>query len=98
MFDRNLQHPNIVQYYGSVFRATSDKQVQPCIVMELCQTSLKSHIFDNPEQNVPSRSVRATSKTIDWLEEIACALKHIHQKGYVHRDLKLNNILVCNST
>ena len=98
MFDRKLQHPNIVKFYGSVFRTTSDEQVHAYIVMELCKTSLRSHIFDNPQQNAPSTSSQATAQAFSWLKGIVCAVIHIHRKGYVHRDLKLDNILVCHGT
>ena len=98
MLDRKLQHPNIVKFYGSVFRATSDEQVHAYIVMELCKTSLRIHIFGNQQEHVPSRLAQAMSQAFCWVKEIVCGVIHIHRKRYVHRDLKLDNILVCNGT
>ena len=66
------------------------------IVMELCKKNLKEHIFLNPK-NIPARlsSSRTSQRTtIRWAKDIGNGLEFIHKQGYVHRDLKLENILV----
>ena len=55
------------------------------------------HIFQNPK-NVPAKLPSATPPTerttMRWAKDIANGLEFIHKQGYVHRDLKLENILV----
>ena len=53
------------------------------------------HIFRH-ESNIPGRSSTATAAkdVIGWAKHIADALEYIHRQGIVHRDLKLENILV----
>ena len=53
------------------------------------------HIF-RYEGNIPGKSSTATAArdVIGWAKDIANALEYIHRQGIVHRDLKLENILV----
>ena len=54
------------------------------------------HIFQHKSKipGEPSSSVTATRDVIGWAKDIAGALEYIHGQGIVHRDLKLENILV----
>ena len=95
-FRRKLNYPYIVKFYGSSLLKEGD-QVRAIIVMELCKENLMRHIFRNPK-HIPARlsSSRHTTQrtTIRWAKDIANGLEFIHKQGYVHRDLKLENILV----
>ena len=53
------------------------------------------HIFQN-RSNTPGLSTTATAaiNIVRWAKDIANALEFIHSQGIVHRDLKLENILV----
>ena len=95
LFTRNLDHPNIVKFYGTSLRREKDS-VRMILVMEKCKGNLKSHIFKHPEF-VPGKSEDSyvIREACRWVEEITDALAYIHEKGIVHRDLKLENILVC---
>ena len=63
------------------------------LVFELCKASLKNHIFKN-EENKPWRTNSAAIIICRWGVEILDALEFIHSKKIVHRDLKLENVLV----
>ena len=94
-FRRKLDYPFIVKFFGSSLLKKGD-QARAIIVMEPCKDNLMRHIFQNPE-NIPARmpsSIPTDRKAIQWARDIANGLQFIHKHGYVHRDLKLENILV----
>ena len=65
------------------------------LVMEKCKGNLKSQIFYHPEATPAKTAKPAVIKQVyQWAKEITEALAFIHQEGVVHRDLKLENILV----
>ena len=67
------------------------------LVMEKCKGNLKRHIFEHQE-SIPgkSRDSAVIRGVCQWVKEITDALTYIHEQGVVHRDLKLENILVRN--
>ena len=85
-----------MKFYGSSLLKEGD-QARAVIVMELCKENLMRHIFLNAK-NVPARMPSSTPptdrNTMRWAKDIANGLEYIHKQGYVHRDLKLENILV----
>ena len=93
-FCRNLNCPFIVKFYGAALRKEGE-QLKAILVMELCKGNLMRHIFRH-RRNIPGRSSTATAArdVIGWAKDIADALDYIHRQGIVHRDLKLENILV----
>ena len=91
---RKLDHPCIVKFFGAALEKLKDG-MKFILVMELCEDSLRNYIRNNPEK-VPGRSQRPDDlmRTVQWALEISDGLEHMHELGIVHRDLKLDNILV----
>lgn len=98
-----LCHPNIVQYIdvfghqqwgGPLARTAADGPSADedvcssflCIVMEYCDKGpLSDAVFDGG---------LTQGAVLEILRQVACALQHAHQHGVVHRDVKMENILV----
>lgn len=77
-----LNHPNIIQTYGFCF---GDENNKPFILLEYCPYNL-------------SKIVKTLEKEeqISIIMEICDAMRYVHQAGIIHRDLKLENILLDN--
>ena len=92
---RILKHPHIVQFYGIYLDMSSPMSTRIIFVMEKCKGNLRNHIFRELE-STPGRSENATNveKVCHWAKQIIDGLVHIHELEVVHRDLKLENILV----
>ncbi|XP_066024050.1 uncharacterized protein [Pocillopora verrucosa] len=91
---RKLDYPFIVKFYGAALHKEGE-QLKAILVMELCKENLMRHIFRH-KSNIPGKSSAATAArdVIGWAKDIADALEYIHRQGIVHRDLKLENILL----
>jgi serine/threonine protein kinase len=77
-----LRHPNVVRMY-EVFE-TADHIY---MVLELGQGgSLKAHLR--------SQKVLVETEAQTYFAQIVSALDYIHRQGILHRDLKLENILL----
>lgn len=77
----SFDHPNILKYYETVVN-----KKHGYFVMEYFRApNLKAQI----NSNLPSVQVRFRR----MVELLCSALEHIHEKGWLHRDLKPDNIL-----
>lgn len=67
-------------------------------IMEMCQCNSyrrkTCHMFKEKDRSV-LEFVEAWELFTKMLEDILNGLVYLHDKGFVHRDLKLTNILVC---
>ncbi|TNJ29041.1 Kinase, NEK [Giardia muris] len=83
----SLNHPNIIRCLGTGENDDDDTYV---IVTELCCGDLREEMNRRKNAGRPYTD-REVWKTI---REVADALTYLHEKGHVHRDLKLVNILL----
>ncbi len=83
-----LSHPNLVRLFGVL----NDPARGPCLVLELCNGSLRSVL-----NRAHARSITLPWKTrVKWLREIAVGVDVLHsgQPSIIHRDLKSANVLL----
>ena len=91
---RQLHHSNIVKFFGTNLQQSSSG-TKVMVILELCECSLKTRIMSHPE-NAPARSEDAAVRTnvLLWAMQILDAMCYVHGQRFVHRDLKLDNLLV----
>ena len=90
---RQLAHKHIVAFYGVAIDVRNHKLLSLELVFDLCTGSLKNHIFKN-DNCIPWKNASAVADTLQWTKQILDALEFVHGEEVVHRDLKLDNILV----
>lgn len=78
-----LKHPNIVD----VHEFGVDENKQPYLIMDYLEGK---NLFEILEQDGPMKPSRAAFLFL----QMSDALKHAHEKGVIHRDLKPNNAIV----
>lgn len=78
---KNISHPNIIHIFG-IYETVAHIKV----IMEKCDVNLHTYILNNaPDYSVIYRIVS------NIIQGISC----LHTLGIVHRDIKLENILLC---
>ncbi|XP_077981433.1 uncharacterized protein LOC144436502 [Glandiceps talaboti] len=94
---RKLKSPYIVKYYGSALRFKPREQL--AMAFELC-VGLKDFIFNFkeriPAKHFPDTKERRIAANFikDMAKQLTAAIEFIHSKGYIHRDMKIDNVLV----
>ncbi|XP_067451144.1 interferon-induced very large GTPase 1-like isoform X2 [Thunnus thynnus] len=79
-----MSHPNIVQYKESF-----EEEDCLCIVMDYCEGG------DLLEKiNSQKGELFSEDQILDWFVQICLALKHIHDRKTLHRDIKPQNIFL----
>ena len=85
----NLRHPNIVQFIGVYFSHPTDRL--PIIVMEMMSTNLWNYLEKH------SKDEFSFPQKMYVIQQVAQGMVYLHEQRppLVHRDLKPNNILLC---
>ena len=83
-----LRHPNIVQLYGITDREKSQKLA---VITELAP---KGSLFDYLHKNPKTKNNLSLDFKNKITKQLICTMAYIHSRGYVHRDLKTQNILL----
>ncbi|KAH3685355.1 hypothetical protein WICPIJ_003707 [Wickerhamomyces pijperi] len=81
-------HPNLIHIY-EMFISFKDSHLQINIVMECVLQSLKSYLPDSE-----SKTHLSPKDLKSVLRQLLQAIDHIHKSGFVHRDIKADNILL----
>ncbi|XP_077000589.1 serine/threonine-protein kinase Nek1 isoform X11 [Tamandua tetradactyla] len=80
----NMKHPNIVQY-----RESFEENGALYIVMDYCEGG---DLFKRI--NAQKGILFQEDQILDWFVQICLALKHVHDRKILHRDIKSQNIFL----
>ena len=91
---KSLNHPAIVHYYDICYKELDNpKRIQKAIITEYIPNKTLKENLDEEAHSLADINFDNTSKYIILLG-IAAAMKYLHDNGIIHRDLKLENILL----
>ncbi len=83
---QSLDHPNLIKWIATVHRKTNIY-----LILELFKASnVKSYLLNDP--------VGVQARLRKLIECTSLALQHMHEKGWVHLDIKPDNILMNRSS
>jgi serine/threonine protein kinase len=82
----SVKHPYIVRYWESFMR---DRFL--CIVMDYCEGG---DLFQLVQQHKQRGRPIPENNVIQWFTQLSLALKYVHDKSILHRDIKTQNVLL----
>ena len=88
---KQLNHPNIIKF--KEFFTSKKPQLSFNIVCEYADGG----DLDIAMKNLGKGKYFPESQVIDWFTQICLAIKHMHNKHIIHRDLKAQNIFLMKS-
>ena len=87
--NRSLKHDHIVHFFGVSLRMRKEIAVAT-LVLERCTESLGNYMFGHSDSQARASKQAAWM----WAKEITEGLAYIHDQGFIHGHLKLENIWV----
>lgn len=81
-----LKHPYIVRYWESFMHERF-----LCIVMDYCEGG---DLFQLIQQHKQRGRPIPESNVLQWFTQLSLALKYVHDKSILHRDIKSQNVLL----
>jgi hypothetical protein len=86
-----VSHPNIVHCFGyAVWESDDHLHCEFSVFMELLEEDLESHLQERDRR----QELISYRDSLHVLLQVAEAMKHLHEKNFVHGDLKPGNILL----
>ncbi|CAD8074488.1 unnamed protein product [Paramecium sonneborni] len=85
---KQLDHTNIIKHYDSFIHNN-----KLCILMEYAENADLSLKIKEAKQN---NQFIQESTILAWLTQLAVALNYLHSQKILHRDIKVQNIFLCN--
>lgn len=82
-----LQHPNVIRF-KEVYKT---KKNRLCIVMEYAENG---DLQQKIKQQSSSGRLFSEQQILDWFTQMCLAIKHVHDRKIIHRDLKTPNIFL----
>ena len=84
---QEVRHPNLVSYVDSGDARTAER-VYHYVVMELLSGKSLRQVLDDEGKLPPARAMEIG-------RQIARGLEALHDRGVIHRDLKPQNVMIC---
>uniref|UniRef100_A0A6C0CL42 Protein kinase domain-containing protein n=1 Tax=viral metagenome TaxID=1070528 RepID=A0A6C0CL42_9ZZZZ len=89
---RDLDHPNIIKLKWCDTVVETDKGAY--ILLEYCEKNNLKTVVPTRESIRWRTSTNLADTPYMYIKQIASALDYMHRRGYMHRDIKLQNILI----
>ena len=86
---KSLNHPYIIKHIESFCESNS-----LCIVMEYADSGDLGKLIKSQQQ---IGIYLKEDIVLNWFVQLCYALKYLHEKKIIHRDLKLSNVFLCSS-
>ncbi|XP_062584797.1 uncharacterized protein LOC134246446 [Saccostrea cucullata] len=95
---REMDHRNLIRYYGCTLQVKDNGKLYWIMILEFCQCTLKDRVitddYQNPGTVDEALQLRPKLEMARYASQLCHGLEYLHGKDLVHRDLKLENILL----
>ena len=93
-----MKHRNLIRYYGCTLQVLKSK-LHWIMILECCKCTLKDKLISvdhqNPGKVDESLQQQPKLEMARYASQICQGLEFLHSRDLMHRDLKLENVLVC---